>query len=67
MIGSTRHLSDQNKVVGAPSATGPPIQQHHLETNIGEGLNTFLFVGREQLKAMRLDHLNLQTQEVTIP
>jgi hypothetical protein len=36
------------------------------ETNITEGLNIFRFSGRETAGAMRLDHLNPQTQEFTI-
>jgi hypothetical protein len=36
------------------------------ETNIGEGLNIFRFSGRETAGAMRLGHLNPQTQELTI-
>jgi hypothetical protein len=36
------------------------------ETNIGEGLNIFRFSGRETAGAMRLGHLNPQTQEFTI-
>jgi hypothetical protein len=37
------------------------------ETNIGEGLNVFRYSGPETAGAMRLDHLNPQTQEFTIP
>jgi hypothetical protein len=37
------------------------------ETNIGEGLNVFRYSGNETAGAMRLDHLNPQTQEFTIP
>ncbi len=36
------------------------------ETNITEGLNIFRFSGRETGGAMKLDHLNPQTQEFTI-
>jgi hypothetical protein len=36
------------------------------ETNITEGLNIFRFSGRETAGALRLDHLNPQTQEFTI-
>ncbi len=36
------------------------------ETNITEGLNVFRFSGDETAGAMRLDHLNPQTQEFTI-
>jgi hypothetical protein len=36
------------------------------ETNIGEGLNVFRFSGRETDGALRLRHLNPQTQELTI-
>ena len=36
------------------------------ETNIGEGLNVFRFSGNETAGAMRLGHLNPQTQEFTI-
>jgi hypothetical protein len=36
------------------------------ETNIGEGLNVFRFSGRQTVGAMRLGHLNPQTQEFTI-
>jgi LVIVD repeat len=36
------------------------------ETNITEGLNIFRFSGSETSGAMRLDHLNPQTQEFTI-
>ncbi len=37
------------------------------ETNITEGLNIFRFSGRETAGALRLDHLNPQTQEFTLP
>ena len=37
------------------------------ETSIDEGLNIFRFSGRETAGAMRLPHLNPQTQEFTIP
>lgn len=37
------------------------------ETNIGEGLNIFRLSDRRVAGAMRLDHLNPQTQESTIP
>jgi hypothetical protein len=37
------------------------------ETNIGEGLNLFRFSGPEAAGALRLDHLNPQTQEFTLP
>ncbi len=37
------------------------------ETNITEGLNIFRFSGRETAGAMRLSHLNPQTQDFTIP
>jgi LVIVD repeat len=37
------------------------------ESNIGEGLNIFRFTGRATAGAMRLGHLNPQTQEFTIP
>jgi hypothetical protein len=37
------------------------------ETDITEGLNIFRFSGRETAGAMRLPHLNPQTQEFTIP
>jgi hypothetical protein len=37
------------------------------ETNINEGLNIFRFSGNETAGAQRLDHLNPQTQEFTIP
>jgi hypothetical protein len=36
------------------------------ETNITEGLNIFRFTGRETAGALRLGHLNPQTQEFTI-
>ena len=36
------------------------------ETNITEGLNIFRFSGRETAGAMRLGHMNPQTQEFTI-
>jgi hypothetical protein len=36
------------------------------ETNITEGLNIFRFSGKETAGAMRLSHLNPQTQEFTI-
>ena len=36
------------------------------ETNITEGLNIFRYSGSETAGAMRLDHLNPQTQEFTI-
>jgi hypothetical protein len=36
------------------------------ETNIGEGLNVFLLSGKERAGAMKLGHLNPQTQEFTI-
>lgn len=36
------------------------------ETNITEGLNVFRFSGSETAGAMKLDHLNPQTQEFTI-
>ncbi len=36
------------------------------ESNITEGLNIFRFSGRETAGALRLDHLNPQTQEFTI-
>jgi hypothetical protein len=36
------------------------------ETNITEGLNIFLFSGNQTAGAMRLDHLNPQTQMFTI-
>jgi hypothetical protein len=36
------------------------------ETDITEGLNIFRFSGRETAGAMRLPHLNPQTQEFTI-
>ncbi|HSF86384.1 MAG TPA: hypothetical protein VLG28_12120 [Acidimicrobiia bacterium] len=37
------------------------------ETNITEGLNIFRFSGSETAGALRLDHLNPQTQEFTLP
>ena len=37
-----------------------------FETNIGEGLNVFRLSGDERASAMRLGHLNPQTQEFTI-
>jgi hypothetical protein len=37
------------------------------ETNITEGLNIFRFSGRETAGAIRLTHLNPQTQEFTLP
>lgn len=37
------------------------------ETNITEGLNIFRFSGQETAAALRLDHLNPQTQEFTLP
>lgn len=37
------------------------------ETNIGEGLNIFRLSDRRTAGALRLDHLNPQTQEFTIP
>jgi hypothetical protein len=37
------------------------------ESSITEGLNIFRYSGRETAGAMRLDHLNPQTQEFTIP
>jgi hypothetical protein len=37
------------------------------ETNIGEGLNIFRFSGRQTGGAVKLPHLNPQTQEFTIP
>ena len=37
------------------------------ETNITEGLNIFRYSGSETGGALRLDHLNPQTQEFTIP
>jgi hypothetical protein len=37
------------------------------ETNITEGLNVFRFSGNETAGALRLDHLNPQTQEFTLP
>ena len=36
------------------------------ETNITEGLNIFRYSGNETAGAMRLDHLNPQTQMFTI-
>jgi hypothetical protein len=36
------------------------------ESNITEGLNVFRFSGRETAGAIRLDHLNPQTQEFTL-
>jgi hypothetical protein len=36
------------------------------ETNIGEGLNVFRYSGRETAGAIKLRHLNPQTQEFTI-
>jgi hypothetical protein len=36
------------------------------ETNITEGLNIFRFSGSQTAGAMRLGHLNPQTQEFTI-
>jgi LVIVD repeat len=36
------------------------------ETNIGEGLNVFLLSGKVRASAMRVGHLNPQTQEFTI-
>jgi hypothetical protein len=36
------------------------------ETNIGEGLNVFLLSGKARASAMRVGHLNPQTQEFTI-
>ena len=36
------------------------------ETNITEGLNIFRFSGKQTAGALRLDHLNPQTQEFTI-
>ncbi|HEX2050880.1 MAG TPA: hypothetical protein VHJ34_09670, partial [Actinomycetota bacterium] len=36
------------------------------ETNITEGLNIFRFTGRRTAGAVRLDHLNPQTQEFTL-
>ena len=36
------------------------------ETNITEGLNIFRFSGKETARALRLDHLNPQTQEFTL-
>ena len=35
------------------------------ETNINEGLNVFRYSGKETAKAVKLDHLNPQTQEFT--
>jgi hypothetical protein len=37
------------------------------ETDITEGLNVFRFSGRETAGAIRLSHLNPQTQEFTLP
>jgi hypothetical protein len=37
------------------------------ETNITEGLNIFRFSGNETAGALRLDHLNPQTHEFTLP
>jgi hypothetical protein len=37
------------------------------ETNITEGLNVFRFSGNETSGALRVDHLNPQTQEFTLP
>jgi hypothetical protein len=37
------------------------------ETNINEGLNVFRLSDRVTAGAFRLDHLNPQTQEFTIP
>lgn len=37
------------------------------ETNITEGLNIFRFSGKETAGAIKLDHLNPQTQEFTLP
>ncbi|HEX9644702.1 MAG TPA: hypothetical protein VGC11_11990 [Acidimicrobiia bacterium] len=37
------------------------------ETNITEGLNVFRFSGRATAGALRLGHLNPQTQETTLP
>jgi len=37
------------------------------ETNITEGLNLFKFTGDETAGALRLDHLNPQTQEFSLP
>lgn len=37
------------------------------ESNMTEGLNIFRFSGRETAGALRLDHLNPQTQEFTLP
>lgn len=37
------------------------------ESNITEGLNIFRFSGRETAGAIKLDHLNPQTQEFTLP
>lgn len=36
------------------------------ETNITEGLNVFRLSGRQTARALRLDHLNPQTQEFTL-
>jgi len=37
------------------------------ETNITEGLNIYRFSGNETAGALKLDHLNPQTQEFTLP
>lgn len=37
------------------------------ETNIGEGLNVFRYSGPETAGAIKLRHLNPQTQELTLP
>ena len=37
------------------------------ESNIGEGLNVFRFSGKQTAGAIKLDHLNPQTQEFTLP
>ncbi len=37
------------------------------ETNITEGLNVFRFSGKQTAGAMRLSHLNPQTQMFTLP
>jgi hypothetical protein len=37
------------------------------ESNMTEGLNIFRFSGKETARALRLDHLNPQTQEFTLP
>jgi hypothetical protein len=37
------------------------------ETNITEGLNVFRLSGRTTAGALRLGHLNPQTQEFTLP